>query len=276
MEDILDRLLETARKSRRTVPAGVFVLRGLWKTHYVLRLDQKSTIFNLNYVRAQTLGQGCSYFDIEEEPGLSESQIGKNVFDLDGEPRSIRIASLDAAFFSLKGQASQSHVLEGSNIEKGKERAQIVNNELHALLDRKSRKSGRKTKVLNVGVVGHFLHVLARDKRLDLCATDFYRGVVGQRVHGVLVEHGSKTTELVAGADVAIITGMTLANCTLGKIIEAAQESKTALILFAETGANFASEYCRLGIDVVVSEPFPFYLSCPGPTHIDIYRRKRH
>jgi hypothetical protein len=43
--------------------------------------------------------------------------------------------------------------------------------------------------------------------------------------------------------------------------------------MFAETGANFGEEYCRtIGVDVVVSEPFPFYIF-QGVTRIEIYRR---
>jgi hypothetical protein len=43
--------------------------------------------------------------------------------------------------------------------------------------------------------------------------------------------------------------------------------------MFAETGANFAREYCNYGIDLVVSEPFPFYMVSNGESLIDIYRR---
>jgi hypothetical protein len=45
------------------------------------------------------------------------------------------------------------------------------------------------------------------------------------------------------------------------------------LLLFAETGANFGEEYCRtMGIDTVVSEPFPFYIF-QGTSTIEVHRR---
>jgi hypothetical protein len=167
------------------------------------------------------------------------------------------------------------------------------------LLAKRHPKQRTTFTVLNVGVVGSILSILVSQKSLRLppdidvriTASDLYEGVVGTQVHGVTVEHGThgtygfagsdgaripmgvRTLELIADADMAIVTGMTLTNGTLDAILETAIKNKTALVIFAETGAHFATEYCNLGVDVVVSEPFPFYLTCDGPTRIDVYRR---
>jgi uncharacterized protein (DUF4213/DUF364 family) len=126
---------------------------------------------------------------------------------------------------------------------------------------------------VNVGVVGDFLEELRRLKEARVTASDFYQGIVGHRPAGVFVEHGSRTLELVAEADVAVVTGMTLANGTLEDIIATARSSGTRIVVFAETGAHFGSEYCRMGIDVTISEPLPFYLSGPGRSTLKIFRR---
>jgi hypothetical protein len=55
--------------------------------------------------------------------------------------------------------------------------------------------------------------------------------------------------------------------------VDEAQKAGTKLLLFAETGANFGEEYCRsIGVDAVVSEPFPFYIF-QGVSTIEVYRR---
>jgi hypothetical protein len=65
---------------------------------------------------------------------------------------------------------------------------------------------------------------------------------------------------------------MTLATDSLDLIISEARQAGTKLLIFAETGANFGEEYCRtLGVDTVVSEPFPFYIF-QGLSTIEVYR----
>ena len=65
---------------------------------------------------------------------------------------------------------------------------------------------------------------------------------------------------------------MTLATEALDDLVSTAKRFGTKTIVFAETGANFGEGYCRsIGIDVTVSEPFPFYIF-QGLTTIEIYR----
>ena len=66
---------------------------------------------------------------------------------------------------------------------------------------------------------------------------------------------------------------MTIATDSLELIVEEARKAGTKLLIFAETGAYFAEEYCRtIGVDAVVSEPFPFYIF-QGASTIEVYRR---
>ncbi len=275
MIDILDTLFETARKESHKYTPEVFTLRGLWNTSYILRLNDRATLFHLRYMLAQTIGQGCSYYDPSmEEPGLSETFLGRNILEIATENRCLKVAMLDAAFCSMhRGTPSKQHVLDGNNVDKADQRAEIICEEILSWLKRQNRKKGRNLKIANVGVVGNILSILNSHKDVELTASDYYAGIVGKSVHGTYVEHGGKTPELIAEADLALVTGMTLANDTLDDILDTALESKTALAIFAETGAHFAQEYCRMGVEIVFSEPFPFYLSCPGRTQIDVYER---
>jgi len=256
------------------IPDEAHKIRGIWNVDYAIRLTGSPTILHLSYVVVQTLEQGCSYFEPSiEDPGLNERLLGSEVMTLATGFRSLDIAALDAIYAHLAGKPNKIYRLEGSNIQKASKRAKIVCDEVFSALEKLTPKNGDKFVIVNVGVVGDFLDILTRDTDIKVEASDFYRGVVGTKPYGITVNHGSKTPKLVAGADLAVITGMTLATDTLDEILNVAVENKTTLVMFAETGANFASEYCRLGIDVVISEPLPFYLTGRGRTTIKVYRR---
>jgi len=126
--------------------------------------------------------------------------------------------------------------------------------------------------VVNVGVVGNVIRAL-KNEGCEVMASDMEPEMVGTTVHDTLVQDGTKTFDLVRDADLAIVTGMTIATDSLGLIIEEARTHNTRLLVFAETGANLGQEYCRtLGVDTVVSEPFPFYIF-QGKSRIEVYRR---
>jgi hypothetical protein len=287
MLDILEILEQKAlingQNQGYSADSEIFKLRGVWKSSYVLQLTPDESLFYLHYVLAQTVGLGCSYYDpTDEEPSLHESLLGKNIFNLPFQVRSLRIAALDAAYYSLNAKPTKSFTISGTNMEKAGQRSQIICEEVFSLLASRTPKWGKKARVSVVGVVGGFLKILTERSDLEVQAVDFSPTAIDKTIHGVQVEDGTKqgshhkgdrTLELIANADVALVTGMTLANDTLGEIITVSQKHRTALVLFAETGANFASEYSELGINTVVSEPFPFYLSGYGSTQINVFRK---
>ena len=66
---------------------------------------------------------------------------------------------------------------------------------------------------------------------------------------------------------------MVLATNSLEEIISTAENHNTKLVIFAETGAGFAPFYINnKNIDIVISEPFPFY-TFNGHTQINIFRK---
>jgi len=133
------------------------------------------------------------------------------------------------------------------------------------------RCKSKNPKVVNVGAIGNFIKEL-RQRDIEVFATDFHSSLVGETLHGVQIEHGGGTLEYVKKCDLALVTGMTLATGTLESIIKTAGDCGTKLVMFCETGANFAEEYCKYGVDVVVSEPFPFY-AFQGVSKIEVFRR---
>lgn len=269
---ILDRLIATAVDRIGSRDADAAILRGLWKSEYVLRLSDVESSFHLHYLVAQTVGQGCSYYvPTSHEPRLSRVLLGTNVLETRFESRAVTIATLDAVFSSLNPPPASSFVLDGSNVAKSVARAELIAREADGLLAARPPRSGDSHHVVLVGVVGSLLHALG-SRGWRLSASDADPAIVGGTVHGVVVAPPSATIELVARADLAIVTGMTLATGALDDILATALARDTALVIFAETGANFAAEYCSYGADVVVSEPLPFYLTGAGPSQIGVYR----
>lgn len=272
---ILRQLTAIARKRRIDLGPAAFELIGVSKTNYVLRLNENETILHLHYIVAQTVHQGCCYYEPSvEEPGISESLIGTDALDLETYQTPIYIAALDAVFGSMKRAADEVIVLKGENIAKAGSRAEVVCKEALRLLPPLSTRKGNSWTIANVGVIGSILALLRKDAKIHLLASDFYTGVAGKEVNGVRVEYGQATPSLVAESDVAIVTGMSLSNGTLPEILRVSKRNGTKLVMFTETGANFAEEYVRMGVDVVVAEPFPFYLVGPGDTRLEVYRRR--
>ena len=131
-----------------------------------------------------------------------------------------------------------------------------------------------RPKVVNVGAVGCIIEKL-KNKNMLVTATDLDENIINKELCGVNIADGAlHTDELVAEADLAIITGMTISNGSLPEIIKTAKENNTKIMIVAETGAGFGRAYCDLfDIDIVVSEPYPFYIfNCYS--QILIYRKE--
>lgn len=268
----LRRLAMTARQESR-IAEDVVRIRGAWNTSYAIELAHTSSRLHLHYVVVQTLAQGCCYYEPTiEAPGLSDALLGMDAVTADLGGGAWQIAALDAVYAHLCRAPDDVAQLEGSNIEKARVRAEVVGAEVNRLLERAAKPASKPT-VANVGVVGDFLAILGRHTNATLTASDYYQRIVGTHVSNVAVQHGSMTTRLVANADVAIVTGMTLATGTLDEILAVGRDNDTAIILFAQTGSHFAEVYLARGATTVLAEPMPFYLSGDGPSVIKIYRR---
>ena len=247
-----------------------FLVRGIWKVELAFRPNPEERTFFYTFWLAMTRGQGCCYCTGDDERG--RDLVGTDARELvSGDKTCISIAALDSLYASLPRAPAAVHALQGDSIEKTGQRTAILLAESERLL-KLSGVSGRRPRAVNVGVVGN----LVRDLKAGGCeviATDLEPELVGREVHGTRVEDGTKTFDHVRDADLAVVTGMTIATDSLGLIINEAREAGTKLLVFAETGANFGAEYCRsLGVDTVVSEPFPFYIF-QGASTIEVHRR---
>ncbi len=272
---ILDYLQQKAIEKAIDFEADKFIIRGFWKSEYILFPNSDERKFHLHYVLVQTSSdQGCSYFDPTTcKFELPESLIGESALGLHELPLPIKIAALDASYSIFRDSPNHQIRIRGSVSEKATMRAKIIYESTIALIG-KQRNPELKLKLVNVGVVTNIVKLFTQDFRFEVLATDYDENLIGKEFFGVKIEHGESTLQLVRECNIALITGMTLATETLDNILRVAQENGTLVVMFAETGAHFGREYCNYGIDLVVSEPFPFYLVSNGSSIINVFFRK--
>lgn len=267
--NILDFLSQTALERSQIFPDEEFILRGLWRVDYRSQPNAEERIMKYSFLMAQTTHQGCCYADFGsvKAASISDSLVGCDARTMPASDITERIALLDAVFGTLCGRSAESRILAGKPSEKASQRAELVTAEVLRELDRCNNR-----RVANIGVMGNFIHHLRRHA-VELTASDLDPELVGEYIHGVNVVHGSKSLELVADSDVALVCGEALATQTLDDIIRTAHASHTALVIFAVSGCHFAEEYVRtFGVNVVISEPQPQYLF-EGISRIEVYRK---
>jgi hypothetical protein len=153
-------------------------------------------------------------------------------------------------------------------------RSRLFADEAEVVLQRKGVHAIKRSKPhilvigATVGMIGALVH-----RGFEVSATDMLPDVVGANLCGVTVCAGTENGRLIKAADLAIITGMALANRTLPGLIEAAKTHNTSTMIWAITGRNFGHYYIDHGVDCVISDPSPFF-QLPGPANIGIWRRE--
>lgn len=270
MTDAYSILRDQALKKTAGFKDEDFIIRGLWKVDLAFRPNVDERTFRYWFLVSQTVGQGSCYCD--KELVVDESLIGRDAREIISEPDCYSISVLDSIYASIPKHPQEVHEIMGNSIVKTIKRNAILLREVERVLEA-SPLAGRQGRVLNVGVLGNLIKGLA-DKGYAVMATDLDDEIIGKPIHGVTVEHGSKTFKYIKDVDVAVITGMTLTTHAAGDIVDICRKYGTKIVMFAETGANFGEEYCQtIGLDAVVSEPFPFYIF-QGMSTIEIYRRE--
>lgn len=273
-EGLLTRIREGAYERAADLGPEALTVVGAWTTEYAVRLRPASSPLHLKHVCVETNAIGSCYYERSArlQPEISETLLGRDVLE---DPLSgyLEIAALDALYSNIVRPPDDEYELIGTAAEKALRRSNIVCDEVRRLAHEIDREPAAIT-IANVGVVGDFLEQLVPDG-FNLDATDFYDVVRRKRVHGVRVRRGEEHKQCIRDADVAIVTGMTLATDTVDGIIDTALEHNTRLVFFAETGSHFAEVYNEAGVATVVAEPFPFYLSGSDSCKVRIYRQEQ-
>lgn len=121
-----------------------------------------------------------------------------------------------------------------------------------------------------IGVVGKVMSAMCK-RGMRVQGVDLNPTIVGNVSGGAQVLDASHTAMASASSDIALVTGMTLPNSTLDRIVELCGASRVALVMYAQTGSYFGPFYRDWGMRAVISETFPIY-TLPGLSEVRLYR----
>ena len=269
---MLKTLTEWILSATAGLPDEAMRIEGSWllNLNYQPFIGERLFEYDVALVQVQATGAAYSAYGSLDKSELN-SLVGNDARKMITEEYSpVNIALLDAMFASLSPEADEEFLISGKG--KADQRADIICNEVQNM----SRKKliPECPEVVNIGAIGCIIEKL-REQDMLVTASDLDENIIGKELCGVRIADGAlHTEELVAKADLALITGMTISNGSLPKLISLAKENNTKIMIIAETGAGFGRAYCDLfDIDVVVSEPYPFYIfNCHS--QISIFRKR--
>ncbi len=273
-EGTLDVLSGLARTLARGNPAATRVT-----AQFLLDLDSvpapDERRFRYRVIIVKTASCGCALLPNEDAPRQIPALVGTNLLSRHTFPRQLRVAAWDAVAASIRSDAPhRAEVLNGPAATQAALRARMVADEV----DRCALSLGLP-KACRVALIGfsHEIYRALRDRRYDVHVGELDARCdmsVVPRHRTTLGRHSGRTA--LRHTDVAVITGMTIANGTLDGLLRQASAARCGVVLYAETGHALLSLLPRLGIvDSVVSEPFPFYVF-GAPTRAFVVRHRRN
>ncbi len=244
-------------------------IRGLWAVDCLFQ-PKNERLFDIKFLVAQTCGQGSAYSTRNYDPNDLRKLMGKNYAPGLIDDLALEVAILDSIYAKFQSEPQLFFDLTGNTNCKSKHRAEIIVNEAVRCIERNAI---QKPKIVNVGVVGNIIKLLL-ERGFDVSGCDFDDAIVDTEMFGKApIYHGSKSLDVIARSDVAIVTGMTLTTDTIDDILRVCRENNVVLIIFAETGSNLSDFYVSEGVDVFIGEPFPFYIF-EGTSRIKIFRKQ--
>ena len=256
---MLKTLTEWILSATADLPPEDMRIEGSWllNINYQPSANERLFQYDVALIQVQATGAAYSAYDSLDKSEL-HSLVGNDARRMITDKYCpVNIALLDAMYASLSPAHDDKFLISGK--DKAGQRADIVCNEALNLCRKKL--IPEKAKVVNVGAIGNIIAKLVA-QGFAVTASDLDKEIVGKELGGVTIVDGAEhTNELVAESDLAVVTGMCISNGSMPAIIETAKKNNTRVLIVSETGAGFGRAYCDLfGIDVVVAEPYPFYI----------------
>lgn len=244
-----------------------FFITSISKIHAHFRPQLVDSPYTDTIIIVQTSGVGSSYCYCED-PAVETNILGKDARFVNTESKCINIAALDAAYSVICPKPDIYCCIEGNNNQKAEARSVFIFSEIQRILLNLREPN---PSIVMVGAVGNVLSELSRIST-RIYATDLDPTLINTKMSGITIEDGTRMTlKRVSESNIALVTAMTLVTDTLSDILNTANATGTKIVIFAETGSNFAGEFLKLGVESVVSEEYPFYMF-PGRTILKVYR----
>jgi len=260
------RTLESAR-----------LVRAVWKVEYALgwqyahtRVASDSPVLR-EFVLIECEGIGSCHQEVVGPSLLDHDCIGRDALGLLDFPLSYQIAALDAVAARLLPTPDDETKLLGSGAERLAVRSDIIVGEVRRVVARQCG-SSHPVNVVVIGALDSVIRGLLRIDGIRVRAADANPAVVGRRFHGVVINSANETLRLVEQSDVAVVTGMVIATETYDDVIAAAKSSGSHIVMFSQTGANLIEPMRATGVNVIISESYPFCFTGVGETWLRVYR----
>jgi hypothetical protein len=258
--------------------ADLFRLTSFWFVDFVRQAvpGERKTRYTMRL--AQSENYGIAFGAVVRPPTSDQDLLGKDTREIlrDRQYRDEidRVALVDLVMGHVTPAASRQVTVDESVRDKQALRSRLFADEAQSVLQRKgsAASKGATPRVLVVGASAGIIGALV-SRGFDVAATDMSEEVMSQEFGGIVIGSDAANAELVEKADLAIITGMTLANRTLPALIARAKNHNTSTMIWAITGRNFGHYYIAHGVDCVIVDPSPFLL-LPGSAKIGIWCRE--
>jgi hypothetical protein len=231
--------------------------------------DERKFRQKLIYVLLDQLG--CAFYD-DYPIERVDSLVGLPILAARQLSFPVQIAVLDALYSVHRERlpCDATVTINGTHREKALRRTEAICDEVAFIRDRMGRK-GRASVVSLIGVSKlQALTLVSRGFKIQ--AWDRDRDYVGAQIApDVSVRYAADVDEQLSGADIALISGMTIGNNSLWDILRAAREHGVKTVCWAVTASNIAPFFRAAGLTSAVCEGFPPYF-LPGETRLRIYR----
>jgi hypothetical protein len=250
--------------------ADEFAIRGIWNFTMQSQPNSNERIFTESGCLVATSGLGASFRPASQLIPIPDSLTGQDGRQVVADDRAMQVAILDACYAVLHQNPTDEHILDGDTVGKSIQRAQIVCAEVELIADRLAI---HKPTILMIGIVQTIVKQLQGSGMMTVLS-DLDPQCIGNIIAGAEVHDGKLNQQLIRDCDIILATGMTIATATLDEIVATAKQYSKPLVMFAQTGSNFAKEYVALGIESVLAEHYPWY-SVPGRSVIGVFRRSQ-
>ena len=214
---------------------------------------------------------GCVFYDdypIEKVERL----VGLPIADVRHLSFPVQIAVLDSLYSSYRENSRCDQIIKiaGTHREKAMRRTEAICNEVTMVRDTFFKGIASCTVSL-IGVSQLQARILS-NRGFNIRAWDKDSEYVGHAVlPDVVVRYADTVEEQLTGADIVLISGMTIGNNTLLKVLQEARRRGLESVCWAVTGSNLAPLFRNFGLTSAICEGFPPYF-LPGETNLRIFR----
>lgn len=263
--NLIQHLEDLLIQKSQNINPDKFLVRGAWEFTMRAQPNNNERIFSEFGLLIATSSLGSS-FKLSHENFDFDNIISLDARFVRTESLPLKVALIDSCYGNLVSEESYCYQINGCTTLKSKKRASIIS---EAVMDLNNKPNPR---ILMVGVVNSIVDNLISNGATCILS-DLDDKLINQYHKSAIIHHGNMNTELINECDVLLITGMAITTQTLGRLLVEANEMKKPVVIFAQTGSNFASEYLELGADCVIAEKYPWYC-IPGRSDIKIYKKK--